>query len=48
MPVPKKKTSKSKKNRRRKHLKLSVKSIVSCDKCKADKLPHTICGGCGS
>ncbi|PIP04651.1 50S ribosomal protein L32 [candidate division WWE3 bacterium CG09_land_8_20_14_0_10_39_24] len=47
MPVPKKKTSTSRKNRRRKNIKLSIKAVVQCKKCKEDKLPHTICKECG-
>ena len=48
MPVPKKKTSISKKKRRRKNIKLYISGVVKCKKCGADKLPHIICKECAS
>lgn len=47
MAVPKKKTTKSKRNMRRMHIYLKDPSLVACDKCKEKKLMHTVCGACG-
>jgi len=47
MPLPKKKTSKSKKNMRRSHDHVSVPNFVYCE-CGEATLPHTICPGCGT
>ena len=48
MAVPKKKTSKSRKNMRRAHDFLSVPAASSCPQCKAPKLPHRACAACGT
>ncbi len=47
MAVPKKKTSKSRRNMRRAHD--AVKSVghVECPNCGEPKLPHHVCGACG-
>lgn len=47
MAVPKKKTSKSRRNMRRAHD--AVKSVghVECPNCGEPKLPHHVCGSCG-
>lgn len=47
MAVPKKKTSKAKKNMRRAHDALTASSLATCDKCGAPKRPHRICLSCG-
>lgn len=47
MAVPKRKTSKSRKNKRRATFKVSGPAIVSCPKCHAYKRAHTVCGECG-
>ena len=47
MAVPKKKTSKSKKNMRRSHHGVSVPKIINCS-CGEPRLPHRICPSCGS
>ena len=47
MAVPKRKTSKSKRNKRRTHQKTSAPSIMECPQCSEAKLPHNICPGCG-
>lgn len=48
MPVPKKKTSKSKRaSRRATHDRVTVKSLVACSKCGAPRLPHRVCPVCG-
>jgi large subunit ribosomal protein L32 len=48
MAVPKKKTSKSRKNTRRAHDFLTAPSISICPQCKAPKLPHRVCLSCGT
>jgi large subunit ribosomal protein L32 len=48
MAVPKKKTSKSKKNMRRAHDAISSPGISTCPNCNEPKLPHRVCSGCGT
>lgn len=48
MAVPKKKTSKAKKNMRRSHHALSGVSLSTCDACGAPKRAHRVCGECGT
>ena len=48
MAVPKKKTSKSRKNMRRSHDFLTTQSISNCPACNAPKLPHRACPTCGT
>ena len=47
MAVPKKKTSKSKRNMRRAHLRLSVPGYVECSNCGEHMRPHHVCEACG-
>ena len=48
MAVPKRKSSKSRKNMRRSNVwKLSAPSFSKCPQCGELKLPHRVCGGCG-
>lgn len=47
MPNPKRKLSKSRRDKRRTHQKDSVATIVKCNNCGAPKLYHTICPACG-
>ncbi|MFP4048534.1 MAG: 50S ribosomal protein L32 [Desulfovermiculus sp.] len=47
MAVPKKKTSKSKKNMRRSHHRVPTPNVVSCE-CGEPRLPHRICPSCGT
>lgn len=47
MAVPKRKTSKARKNKRRSHLKLSAPSLTRCSRCHQYKPPHTVCSNCG-
>jgi large subunit ribosomal protein L32 len=46
-PVPKKKTSQSKRNMRRSHHALVPANLVACQHCKAKRLQHHICPSCG-
>jgi large subunit ribosomal protein L32 len=47
MAVPKRKTSKARKRKRRAHLALATPSTSICDRCGASKVPHAVCEGCG-
>lgn len=47
MAVPKKKTSKSRRNMRRSHHHLASINTAECSNCGAVKMPHHICQGCG-
>jgi len=48
MAVPKKKTSKSKKNMRRSHDAVSAPGISTCPQCQEPKQPHRVCSNCGT
>ena len=48
MPVPKRKTSKSKRDKRRTHQKTAAPNTVECPQCGDSKLPHHACPACGS
>jgi large subunit ribosomal protein L32 len=45
--VPKNKTSKQRKRKRRTHYKLSAPNLVACSKCHSLKLSHVVCKECG-
>jgi large subunit ribosomal protein L32 len=47
MAVPKKKTSKSRRNMRRAHHALPSASYVECPNCGEIKRPHHLCAACG-
>ncbi|MEE2968699.1 MAG: 50S ribosomal protein L32 [Pseudomonadota bacterium] len=47
MAVPKKKVSKSRRNKRRSHHALSASAYVECANCGELKRPHHICQACG-
>ena len=47
MAVPKKKTSKSKRNMRRSHHALTGVKSAECGNCGERKLPHHVCDSCG-
>lgn len=48
MAVPKKKTSKSRRDKRRTHDALKMPVFAVCSKCGEAKRPHHICGNCGT
>lgn len=48
MAVPKRKTSKSKRDKRRTHQKIEAPNITECPECGEAKLPHHACPECGS
>ena len=47
MPVPKKKTSKSKRNMRRSHDALTAVNTITCKNCDSPMRPHRVCPSCG-
>ena len=47
MAVPKRKTSKTRKNWRRSHDALAVPGRANCPNCEAPMIPHRVCGSCG-
>lgn len=48
MAVPKKKTSKSKRDMRRAHDALAAPGLSICPQCKEPKQPHRACVNCGT
>ena len=48
MPVPKRKTSKSKRDMRRTHQKSDAPNPTTCPQCGESKLPHRACSSCGT
>ena len=47
MAVPKQRHTKSRRNKRRMHIFLRPSALTRCEKCRKEKLPHTICWNCG-
>ena len=47
MPVPKRKTSKSKRNKRRSHDALTIPKLSPCPECGESKKTHIVCPHCG-
>jgi len=47
MAVPKRKTSKSRRDKRRTHWKLSAPQLMECPQCHQPKMPHRVCPHCG-
>ncbi len=47
MAVPKQKTSKSKRDKRRSHDSLTAPSRAVCPDCGAPRQPHRVCPNCG-
>jgi large subunit ribosomal protein L32 len=47
-PLPKRKVSKGRKNRRRAHYNLKPTTLEMCSQCKELKLPHHVCPNCGT
>ena len=47
MAVPKRKKSKSRRDKRRTHQKLDAPNLSACPECGEAKLPHHACPACG-
>ena len=47
MPVPKKRTSKSRQGQRRSHDKLGQPTMSECPQCHEMHSPHHVCSHCG-
>ncbi|NIR42968.1 MAG: 50S ribosomal protein L32 [Gemmatimonadetes bacterium] len=47
MAVPKKRSSKARKRKRRTHYKAEPAATQSCPQCGDPKLPHRVCPTCG-
>ena len=48
MAVPKRRTSRAKRDKRRSHDALSVPARSLCPQCNEPKLPHRVCRNCGT
>jgi large subunit ribosomal protein L32 len=46
-PLPKRKVSKGRRDRRRAHDALKTASLVQCSNCGEMRLPHRVCPSCG-
>ncbi len=47
-PLPKRKLSKGRRNRRRSHYNLKPTTLEICPQCKELKMPHRVCPNCGT
>ena len=48
MAVPKHKTSKSRRDKRRTHKKAAAINLAKCSNCGETKEPHRVCPNCGT
>ena len=48
MALPKRKISKSKRDKRRTHKKIDAPNVATCPECGEATLPHHACPSCGS
>ena len=48
MAVPKRKTARSRRGRRRAHDAINLPNLVPCPTCRELRLPHQVCPHCGS
>lgn len=46
-PLPKRKISKGRRDRRRAHDALKARNLVACPNCGDMRLPHHVCPNCG-
>ncbi len=47
MPVPKKKSTTTRRDKRRTNQKLSEPALSTCEHCGSKKMPHVVCPVCG-
>lgn len=47
-PLPKRKISKGRRDRRRAHDAIGTPKLVSCQQCGSKTLPHRVCPHCGT
>jgi len=47
MAVPKRRTSKARKRKRRTHYKAAAPTLSPCPKCGESRVPHRVCPNCG-
>lgn len=47
VPLPKRKLSKGRRDRRRAHDGLETANLVQCSNCGEMRLPHVVCPNCG-
>ena len=47
MPVPKRKTSKARRDKRHANKGLKIKAVASCQTCQSPVAPHQVCYECG-
>jgi large subunit ribosomal protein L32 len=47
MAVPKRKVSRTRRDKRRTHWKAKAPALTVCPSCHAPKLPHRVCKHCG-
>lgn len=47
MAVPRRKTSRARRDKRRTHWKVSLAGLTTCSNCSEPKLPHRVCPHCG-
>ena len=48
MALPKRRTSKARRDKRRSHKRLTPLSLSLCPQCHEPKLPHRVCPHCGT
>ena len=48
MALPKRRHSKTRRDKRRTHYKIAIPKISPCPQCGESKLPHRICPKCGT
>lgn len=47
-PLPKRKLSKGRRDRRRAHDAIGIPHLVNCQQCGKKTLPHRVCPSCGT
>lgn len=48
MPLPKRRHSKARRDKRRTNDSLTAPNVVNCPQCGDPKLPHRVCQNCGT